>query len=887
MSDKAIYLFGGGSADGRAELKDLLGGKGAGLAEMARLGVSVPPGFTITTEVCAAFQRAGALPAAVSSQIPEALSHLERVTGLTFGDPKAPLLLSVRSGARVSMPGMMDTVLDLGLNEDTVRGLAARSGDRFAWDCYRRFVSMYGGVVLGLGDEPFDQIFDGVKRERHAATDSELQAGDLKNVVEKAKAYVLARTGHPLPDEPYEQLLHAIEAVFRSWENPRAVAYRAMQRIPGTWGTAVTVQSMVFGNLGDDSGTGVVFSRDPATGENVLYGEFLQGAQGEDVVAGIRTPLRIAGMERKFPEAYRGLVDTVRKLEAHFHDLQDVEFTVERGRLWVLQCRSGKRTGTAAVRLAVEMVDEGLIDRRTAVSRVEPPALEQLLRPVFDAEERDKADVLAHGLPAGPGAASGRAVFSAAEAEWSAGRRERVILIREQTSPEDIRGMAAAEGLLTEYGGMTSHAALVARQMGKVAVVGVESMKVDAEGALLGTRRIHPGDWISLDGSAGEVIAGKLPTRESEALRGLLTKDLSSPVVRLLSWADELRRLGVRANADQGDQAAMAAALGAEGIGLCRTEHMFFGPGKIGPMREMIVARSEAERRTALDKLLPLQRADFGAIFRAMGGHHVTIRTLDPPLHEFLPHDEAGIAEVARATGRTPAEVAARVDELAEANPMLGLRGCRLGISYPEITEMQAVAIFEAACDVAEEGIAVQPQVMIPLATSREELEHQAKVVRAAADRVFARRGRQLEWKFGAMIEVPRAALLAGEIAKVSEFVSFGTNDLTQTVYGLSRDDVGPVLAKYLELGIYPHDPFVSMDAAGVGELVEIGVERGRAARPALEVGICGEHGGDPASIALCHELGLDYVSCSPSRLPVARLAAARAAIVSQRGAKP
>jgi pyruvate, orthophosphate dikinase len=885
MSDKAIYLFGGGSAEGRAELKELLGGKGAGLAEMARLGVSVPPGFTITTEVCTAFQQGGAMPAAVASQIPAAISHLERVTGLRFGDPAAPLLLSVRSGARVSMPGMMDTVLDLGLNDLTVRGLASRSGERFAWDCYRRFACMYGGVVLGLGDEPFDQIFEGVKRERHAATDSDLGARDLAAVVEKAKAFIQARTGKPLPDEPREQLIRAIEAVFRSWKNPRAAAYRALHGISADWGTAVTVQAMVFGNLGDDSGTGVVFSRDPASGENVLYGEFLQGAQGEDVVAGIRTPLRIAEMERRFPEAYRGLVETVRRLEKHFRDLQDVEFTVERGRLWVLQCRSGKRTGTAAVRLAVEMVDEGLIDRRTAVSRVEPPALEQLLRPVFDGDARAKAEVLARGLPAGPGAASGRAVFSAAEAEWSAGRGERVILVREQTSPEDIRGMAAAEGLLTQFGGMTSHAALVARQMGKVAVVGVETMEVDAEGALFGARRLRPGDWISLDGSAGEVILGKLPTRESQALRGLLAKDSTSPVVRLLSWADELRRLGVRANADQGDQAALAASLGAEGIGLCRTEHMFFGAGKIEPMREMILARSEQERRAALDKLLPLQRADFAAIFRAMGGHHVTIRTLDPPLHEFLPHDEAGIAEVARATGRTPAEVAARVEDLAESNPMLGLRGCRLGISFPEITEMQAVAIFEAACDVAQEGVVVKPQVMIPLAGSREELEHQAKVVRAAAERVFSRRGRQVEWKFGAMIEIPRAALLADEIAKVSEFVSFGTNDLTQTVYGLSRDDVGPVLAKYLELGIYSQDPFVTMDPLGVGQLVGLAVQRGRAVRPSLEAGICGEHGGDPASIALCHELGLDYVSCSPSRLPVARLAAARAAIFSQRGA--
>jgi pyruvate,orthophosphate dikinase len=885
---KPIYSFGGGSAEGGAELKNLLGGKGAGLAEMARLGLPVPPGFTLTTEVCAR-----PLPDLV-----DALKQVERITGLEFGNPRKPLLFSVRSGARVSMPGMMDTVLDLGLNDVTVRGLAARSGERFAWDCYRRFVAMYGGVVLGLGDEAFDRILEIVKSERRARSDAQLTAADLGRIVRESKSYVEHATGSPVPDEPRRQLEKAIEAVFKSWENPRAVAYRALNGIPASWGTAVTVQAMVFGNLGDDSGTGVVFSRDPSTGEPGLYGEFLQGAQGEDVVAGIRTPVRIAAMERELPDAFGALVGVAHKLERHFRDLQDIEFTVERGRLWVLQCRSGKRTGPAAVRIAVDMVDEGLIDEKTAVSRVEPSALEQLIRPMFDPEARAKAEakgrLLARGLPAGPGAATGRAVFSAAEAERQHARGERVILVREQTSPEDIRGMVASEGLLTAFGGMTSHAALIARQMGKVAVVGVDALQIDEAGALFATSRgeirIQPGDWLSLDGTAGEVLLGAIETRPSEVIEGLLGRKASPAyerVSRLLSWADHARKLGVRANADQADQAATAVALGAEGIGLCRTEHMFFGPGKIGPMREMILARSDAERKAALARLLPLQRADFAALFKVMAGRPVTIRTLDPPLHEFLPHDEAGIAEVARATGRTPEEVRQRVDELGETNPMLGLRGCRLGISFPEITEMQARAIFEAACDSADAGVPVQPLVMIPLVGTREELEHQSRVVRAAAQAVFTARVRHIDWKLGTMIEVPRAALRAGDIAQAAEFFSFGTNDLTQTTYGLSRDDVGPVLVKYQQAGIYAQDPFVTLDRDGVSELIAIAVERGRAARPGLEAGICGEHGGDPASIALCHELGLDYVSCSPARIPIARLAAARAAIAATPNGAP
>ena len=889
-----IYLFGGGTADGGAELKELLGGKGSGLAEMARLGLPVPPGFTITTEVCGRFYREKGF---VLPDVGAAVAHIERITELGFGDQRRPLLVSVRSGARVSMPGMMDTVLDLGLNDSTVRGLAARSGERFAWDCYRRFVSMYGGVVLGLGDEPFDKILAQVKAERHVRADTDLSAADLAWIVRESKSFILAATGAPVPDEPRVQLQKAIEAVFKSWENPRAIAYRSMNGIPSEWGTAVTVQAMVFGNLGDDSGTGVVFSRNPATGEPGLYGEFLQGAQGEDVVAGIRTPLHINEMNAKFPDAYGALVGVAQKLERHFRDLQDIEFTVERGRLWVLQCRSGKRTGPAAVRIAVEMVDEELIDKETAISRVDTSAIEQLIRPLFDPEARAKAEakgrLLSRGLPAGPGAACGRAVFSAGEAEKQHARGERVILVREQTSPEDIRGMAAADGLLTAFGGMTSHAALIARQMGKVAVVGVPTMSIDAEGAIFATSRgevrVRPGDWLALDGSAGEVLQGQIETRPSEVLEGLLGRGKSPAyerVSRLLSWADEVRKLGVRANADQADQAATAVALGAEGIGLCRTEHMFFGPGKIGPMREMILARDEIERRAALAKLLPIQRADFVGIFKAMKGRPVTIRTLDPPLHEFLPHEEEGMAEVAKAAGRTVEEVRQRVEDLAETNPMMGLRGCRLGISYPEITEMQARAIFEAACDVAAEGGPVRPMVMIPVVGAREELENQVKLVREVAQSVFAARGRRVEYRVGTMIEVPRAALRAGDIAREAEFFSFGTNDLTQTTFGLSRDDVGPVLVKYQEVGIYANDPFVTLDKDGVGELIGMAVKRGKATRPDLETGICGEHGGDPASIALCHELGLDYVSCSPARLPIARLAAARAAIAASKAMK-
>jgi pyruvate,orthophosphate dikinase len=900
---KRIYAFGGGKAEGSMELKNLLGGKGAGLAEMSRIGIPVPPGFTITTEVCTEFYRSGGkLPRSLLPELKAALAQTEKLVGRRLGDPHDPLLVSVRSGARVSMPGMMDTVLNLGLNDRTVEGLAVRSKNpRFAWDSYRRFCAMFGDVVLGMKPErkedrdPFEQILAWKKQSLGVKDDSQLTVEALREIVAAEKAEI-ARRGKVLPEDPMAQLAAAVEAVFRSWENERAVAYRQLNAIPAEWGTAVTVQAMVFGNMGEDSGTGVAFTRDPATGENAFYGEFLVNAQGEDVVAGIRTPQKISELEAHFPEIARQLEKVRAKLERHYRDMQDIEFTIERGRLYVLQTRSGKRTGIAAVRAAVEMAEAGLIKKEEAVMRVEPAALDHLLRPVFDQHAKEKVvaegRLLAKGLPAGPGAARGRLVFFADEAAAWKERGEKVILARHETSPEDIRGMAAAEGFLTAFGGMTSHAALVARQMGKVAVVGCNALEFDYNAremtvaTVRGQRVLKEGDWLSLDGSTGEVIEGELGTSPSEVVQVLLEKSrkpADAPLYRdfakLLSWADAARRLEVRANADQPDQAAVSVAFGAQGIGLCRTEHMFFGEGKIGPMREMIVAENEAERRAALAKLLPLQRADFAGILRAMAPHPVVVRTLDPPLHEFLPHEPEGIKELAAATGRTVQQVRERVNELHEANPMIGHRGCRLGISYPEITEMQARALFEAACDLAKEGVHVHPEVMIPLVGTRKELDHQLAVVRATAAKVFAENGRKVRYDVGTMIEVPRGALRAGDIAQSAEFFSFGTNDLTQMTYGISRDDVGPVLSTYYAKGIYDVDPFVTIDRVGVGQLMEIAVERGRAARPDLEIGICGEHGGDPASVAFCHELGLDYVSCSPYRLPIARLAAAQAAL--------
>jgi len=904
---KRTFSFGGGRAEGSKDMKELLGGKGAGLAEMSNNGIPVPPGFTITTEACTEFYAAGKrLPRGLEPEMRAALSRVESLTGKGFGDAGNPLLVSVRSGARVSMPGMMDTVLNLGLNDRTVEGLARRAGnDRFAWDSYRRFCAMFGDVVLGMKPErkedrdPFEVVLERKKHEREVKLDSDLPVDALRELVAEFKSEIKARRGVDFPDDPMEQLLMAVDAVFRSWENDRAIAYRRMYGFPSDWGTAVTVQSMVFGNMGEDSGTGVAFTRDPASGEDLFYGEFLVNAQGEDVVAGIRTPQKIGEMEARWPEIARQLEAVRHKLESHYRDMQDIEFTIERGRLYVLQTRTGKRTGLAEVRIAVEMADEKLITPHEALLRVAPASLDQLMKPVFDVAQWKRAvaegKYLARGLPAGPGAATGRIVFFASDAEEWKGRGETVVLVRHETSPEDIRGMDAAVGFLTAFGGMTSHAALVARQMGKIAVVGCDALTFDYKARTMtvataaGPRTLREGDWISVDGFTGEVAEGKVDTQPSEVeavIKGKRSEQdapLYRQYARLLGWADKARRLMVRANADQPDQAEIAVKLGAQGIGLCRTEHMFFGEGKIGPMREMIVAETEAERREALAKLLPFQRADFAGLFRAMGSRPVTIRTIDPPLHEFLPQDQAGVVDLARAAGKSVARVHARIDELHESNPMLGHRGCRLGITYPEITEMQARAILEAAIDVAAEGVKVKPEIMIPLVGTRKELDDQATVVRATAEKVFAERGKRVPYLVGTMIEVPRGALTAGEIAKTADFFSFGTNDLTQTTFGLSRDDLGPVLASYLQKDIFAVDPFVSIDREGVGRLMRIAIEDGRRTKPDLKLGICGEHGGDPSSVEFCDAIGLDYVSCSPYRLPIARLAAAQA-VLKQRG---
>lgn len=901
---KMVYLFGGGIAEGNAKMKELLGGKGANLAEMAGIGLPVPPGFTITTEVCTYVMSHGAYPQGLEEQVRSGLAHIESVTGKKFGDAQNPLLVSVRSGARVSMPGMMDTVLNLGLNDTTVQGLIAQTGDpRFAYDCYRRFVAMYGDVVLGCKPQgkdeidPFEAVLEEVKHQKGIHYDIELGAEDLKELVVRFKEVVLARTGKTFPESPEEQLWGAIAAVFNSWNNDRAIAYRKLNGIPDDWGTAVNVQAMVYGNMGADSGTGVAFTRDPATGENVFYGEFLVNAQGEDVVAGVRTPRPVSELAEVFPEVYQQLLKVRQILESQLRDMQDFEFTVERGKLYMLQTRNGKRTGLAAIRIAVDMVEEGLITPEEALKRVEPEQLNQLLRPVFAPEAlrraREEKRVVAKGLPAGPGAASGRVVFNAPDAEEWAARGERVLLVRIETSPEDIKGMNAAAGILTARGGMTSHAALVARQMGKTCVVGCEALKVDykARAISVNGHLIREGDWLSIDGFTGEVILGQLETRPSEVVQVLIEKSLKPEAsssyhyfARLMEWADKVRVLRVRANADQADQAANAVAFGAEGIGLCRTEHMFFASERITAMREMILASTKEERQRALEKLLPMQRDDFVSIFRVMGERPVTIRTLDPPLHEFLPHGEGEQREVAQAMGVPVEKIRAKVAELQEANPMLGHRGCRLGIVFPEITRMQARAILEAACQVKKEGIPVQPEIMIPLVGSVRELADQAAHIRAVAEEVFQEQGVRVDYLVGTMIEIPRAALLADEIAQEAQFFSFGTNDLTQTTLGVSRDDAGKFLPVYLEREIWPADPFATLDIAGVGQLVAMGTQRGRSVRPQLKVGICGEHGGDPASVAFCHKAGLDYVSCSPFRIPIARLAAARAALGLERG---
>jgi len=924
MSDqKFVYRFGGSDSEGNAGMKNLLGGKGANLAEMSSLGIQVPAGFTITTEVCTRYYEEGrTYPAGLEAQVGDGVTHIERVMDATFGAGDAPLLLSVRSGARVSMPGMMDTVLNLGLNETTIRGLIKAGGDkRFAYDSYRRFVQMYGDVVLEVRAEsktdhdPFEEIMDGLKAEKGVTADLDLGWEDLKELVARFKALTLERTGRPFPEDPGEQLWGAVGAVFRSWMTDRAVAYRAMNGIPEEWGTAVNVQSMVFGNMGADCATGVGFTRDSATGENRKNGEYLVNAQGEDVVAGIRTPLqltladsrasaesagiseeerreRFASLEEVMPENFSELMEIYDRLEDHYTDMQDVEFTIQNGKLWMLQTRTGKRTGFAACRIAVDMVKEGRIDKAEALRRVEPEQLNQLLRPVFDPEAKRAAQAagknLAKGLPAGPGAATGRIVFHASDAEeWVAKGQGPVILVRIETSPEDIRGMDAADGILTRLGGMTSHAALVARQMGKVCVAGCGALDIDYKAGTLavGDTVLNEGDWLSLDGFAGEVLAGRVETRPSEVLQVLFDGAPSAEgsvfhyYDKLMTWADETRTLGIRTNADQPDQAAQARAFGAEGIGLCRTEHMFFGEERITSVRRMILADTVAERQAALDTLLPMQRADFEGIFAAMDGHPVTIRTLDPPLHEFLPHTDREIEALAAELGAPAQKLKDKAESLHEFNPMLGHRGCRLGITYPEITTMQARAIFEAAVAVAKRGVDVRPEIMIPLVGNVKELALQKAIVLEQADAVFAETGTTVEYLLGTMIELPRAALTADEIAAEAEFFSFGTNDLTQTAMGLSRDDSGRFLPDYVEKKIYISDPFQSLDTTGVGALVKIAVDKGRATRPDIKLGICGEHGGDPASIAFFHDAGLRYVSCSPPRVPIARLAAARAAL--------
>jgi pyruvate,orthophosphate dikinase len=887
---KWVYRFGDGAAEGHANMRNLLGGKGAGLAEMSNLGLPVPPGFTITTEVCTYFyEHSKSYPADLRDQVVEGLSTLERSLGARFGDAANPLLVSVRSGARVSMPGMMDTVLNLGLNDKAVVGLARKSGDeRFAYDSYRRFVQMYGQVVLGIDHHHFEELLENHKLDIGANLDTDLSAEDWKTVVDGFKDVVAQEQGHPFPQDPEEQLWGAIGAVFGSWMNPRAVTYRRLHDIPADWGTAVNVQAMVFGNMGPDCATGVAFTRNPSTGENEFYGEYLVNAQGEDVVAGIRTPqhLTIAGkeannsalpaMEEVMPEVLTELCKVRRTLEDHYRDMQDIEFTVQRGKLWMLQTRTGKRTAQAALKIAVALVEEGVIDCEEAIRRIEPASLDQLLHPMLD--PKAKTTVLARGLPASPGAASGKVVFSADEAESLAARGEAVILVRIETSPEDIHGMHAAKGVLTTRGGMTSHAAVVARGMGRACVAGAGDLRIDYETRTMSAHAtsVKAGDIITIDGSTGEVMLGEVPTIQPE---------LSGDFATLMGWADAIRGLKIRTNAETPADVRMARQFGAEGIGLSRTEHMFFEADRIGAMRRVIMAEDETGRRAGLAQLLPIQREDFAEIFRIMKGLPVTIRLLDPPLHEFLPKTEAEFVEMARLTGKNVAAIRQRAVALHEINPMLGHRGCRLGITYPEIYEMQAAAIFEAAAVVMKEtGETVEPEIMVPLIATKKEFDILKTMIDRVGKEVMERKGVTVPYLVGTMIELPRAALLAGEIAKAAEFFSFGTNDLTQTVFGLSRDDAASFVGAYQRLGIFLHDPFVTLDVAGVGELVRIAAERGRAARPGLKLGICGEHGGDPASIAFCHDVGLDYVSCSPYRVPIARLAAAQAALSGESG---
>ena len=902
MSKKYVYEFGGGKADGKAEMKELLGGKGANLAEMANLGIPVPPGFTITTEVCNYYyQHNKSYPPELEAEVKQALADVESIMQAKFGDPGNPLLLSVRSGARSSMPGMMETVLNVGLNEKTIKGLIAKTGnERFAYDAYRRLIMMYSDVVMekAAGIEPeegrgvrvqLEHAMDKMKKKLGVVQDTDLTAADLKKLTKIFKNIVKKILGKEFPDDPYEQIWGGIGAVFHSWNGKRAISYRRIEGIPDEWGTAVSVQSMVFGNMGENSATGVAFTRNPATGENIFYGEWLVNAQGEDVVAGLRTPnplniknktddtKHIQSLEEAMPPLYGELADIRNRLEKHYKDMQDIEFTIQDGRLWMLQTRTGKRNGPAAVKVAVEMVREGLIDEATAVLRVRPAQLDELLHDMLDPAEELKARVLARGLPAGPGGATGQVVFTADDAAKWTKEGKKIILVRHETSPEDVHGMHVAEAVLTAKGGMTSHAALVARGWGKCCIVGCSALEIEMNKKLMTVsgRTIKEGDWISLNGSIGRVYEGKVPS---------VRPDLATnkEYTELMGWADKFRRLGVRTNADRPQDAAQARAFGAEGIGLTRTEHMFFGPERITPIREMIIAENEADRRKAVMKLLPFQRQDFIGLLEAMQGLPVTIRLLDPPLHEFVTLDSQQIKELSKDLGITVKKLKARVESLHELNPMLGHRGCRLGIAYPEITEMQARAIFEAAAELTQKGIKVYPEVMVPLVGTASEYNHQEAIIRRMAAEVMKEKGVTFEYLVGTMIEVPRAALTADDIAKTAEFFSFGTNDLTQTTFGFSRDDIGGFLPIYLEQRILPEDPFQSLDERGVGQLVEMGTRKGRSTRPKLKVGICGEHGGDPKSIDLCHRVGMDYVSCSPFRVPIARLAAAHAALINK-----
>lgn len=904
MEKKRVYTFGNGAAEGRADMKNLLGGKGANLAEMNLIGVPVPPGFTITTEVCTEYNELGKdyVVSVLKDEVEKAIEEIERLTGTKFGDKDNPCLVSVRSGARVSMPGMMDTVLNLGLNDESVEGIAKKTGnDRFAWDSYRRFIQMYGDVVLGLKPQtkedvdPFEEIMDEVKQAKGIHHDTELSTEDLKELVKRFKLAVKERTGNDFPENPWDQLWGAVCAVFDSWMNERAIFYRKMNNIPEEWGTAVNVQAMVYGNMGNTSGTGVAFTRDAATGEDIFNGEYLINAQGEDVVAGVRTPQQITlegsrrwakqqgiseeeraakypSLEESMPECAKELIEVQQKLEDYFKDMQDLEFTIQDGKLWLLQTRSGKRTGAAMVKIAMDMLRQGYIDEKTALKRCDPEKLDELLHPVFNKKALSAAKPLTRGIPASPGAATGQIVFHADEAEEWASNGKKVILCRIETSPEDLRGMATAQGILTARGGMTSHAAVVARGMGKCCVSAANNMVIDykARTLTINGKEMKEGDWISIDGTTGYVYEGKIQTQDAE-----LNDDFSA----LMELADKYARMEVRTNADTPRDARTARNFGAKGIGLCRTEHMFFEDDKILAMREMILAKDEQGRRKALEKLLPLQKTDFKGIFRTMDGLPVTIRLLDPPLHEFVPHDEKGQMEMAKVMGISYKDIHDRVEDLIEANPMLGLRGCRLGNLYPEITEMQARAIIEAALELKKEGVEAIPEIMVPLTGIVHEFKAQKEIIESTIKKVFSEQNDSVEYKIGTMIEIPRAALTAHRIAEEADFFSFGTNDLTQMTFGYSRDDVAKFLPMYIDKGFLKHDPFAVLDQKGVGRLMRMAIQEGRSVKPTLKCGLCGEHGGEPSSVKFCHTIGLNYVSCSPFRVPIARLAAAQAAI--------